>query len=239
MNDSMIGRTIIITGAAGGVGSTVTQRWVEAGANVLAVERSKETLDKLRASLPPSPRFGVFAADVATADGAAAMVAQAETIFEKPADTLIHLVGGFAMGALDADDAPEQWEKMLTLNVTTNFYAYRAMLPVLKQRGGGWIIGLGSRVATAPPAQMAAYAASKAALLALTQSLSEEVRDAGIHVNLLLASTIDTPANRAAMGDAAAAKWVKPDDIADATLYLCSDRARAVYGGTLEIYARA
>ena len=239
MADNLTGRTVIITGAAGGVGATVTQRWLESGANVLAVETSKERLDNLRASLPPSPRFAVFPANVATADGAANMVAEAEKMFQMPADTLIHLVGGFEMGPLDAPDAPAHWEKMLLLNVTSNFYAYRAMLPALKKRGGGWLVGLGSRSAIIPAAQMAAYAASKAALLALTQALSEEVKDAGIHVNLLLASTIDTPANRAAMGDDAAAKWVKPDDIADATLYLCSENAHAVYGGTLEIYARS
>jgi NAD(P)-dependent dehydrogenase (short-subunit alcohol dehydrogenase family) len=84
---------------------------------------------------------------------------------------------------------------------------------------------------------MAAYAASKAALVALTQSLSAEVRDAGIHANLLVASTIDTPANRAVLGDTRADTWVRPDDIADATLYLCSERARAVHGATLEVYA--
>ena len=238
MTDNMSGRTVIITGAAGGVGSVVTQRWLEAGANVLAVERSKESLDNFRATLPPSPRFAIFPADVATPDGTAAMVTEAQNVFEMPADTLIHLVGGFAMGPLDGDEAPAQWEKMLLLNLTSNFYAYRAMLPALKQRGGGWIVGMGSRAATQPAAQMAAYAASKAGLLALTHALSEEVKDAGIHVNLMLASNIDTPANRKAMGDDSAAKWVKPDDVAEATLYLCSDRAHAVYGGTLEIYGR-
>jgi NAD(P)-dependent dehydrogenase (short-subunit alcohol dehydrogenase family) len=87
---------------------------------------------------------------------------------------------------------------------------------------------------------MAAYTASKAGLLALTQSLSEEVKRDNIHVNLLLASTIDTPANRTAMGVAAAASWVTPSDIAQATLFLCSvSRGRALHGATLEVYATA
>jgi 3-oxoacyl-[acyl-carrier protein] reductase len=73
----------------------------------------------------------------------------------------------------------------------------------------------------------------------LTSSLAAEVRAAGIHVNLIVASTIDTPANRKSMGEAAAANWVTPDDIADATMYLCSEQSRSVHGATLEVFANA
>ena len=128
---------------------------------------------------------------------------------------------------------------MIAVNLTSAFQCYRAMLPALRQRNGGWIVGLTSRAATNPGARLSAYAASKAALGALTSSLSAEVRDSGIHVNLIVASTIDTPANRKAMGDANVASWVTPDDIADATMYLCSDKARAVHGATLEMFARS
>jgi NAD(P)-dependent dehydrogenase (short-subunit alcohol dehydrogenase family) len=113
------------------------------------------------------------------------------------------------------------------------------MLQPLRARGGGWIVGLSSRVTNNPGARISAYAASKAGLAALTSSLSAEVRGAGIHVNLIVASTIDTEANRKAMGAAKASDWVRPDDIADATMYLCSDKARAVHGATLEVFANA
>jgi NAD(P)-dependent dehydrogenase (short-subunit alcohol dehydrogenase family) len=128
---------------------------------------------------------------------------------------------------------------MIAVNLTSAFQCYRAMLPALRERNGGWIVGLSSRVANNPGPRLSAYAASKAALGALTSSLSAEVRDAGIHVNLIIASTIDTAANRKAMGEAQAATWVTPDDIADATMYLCSDSARSVHGATLEVFARS
>jgi NAD(P)-dependent dehydrogenase (short-subunit alcohol dehydrogenase family) len=166
------------------------------------------------------------------------MVQEARDRFGPP-DTLIHLIGGFGMGSIDAEDAPQLWLRMLDLNLHTSFQAFRAMLPPLRERGGGWIVGMGSRVSSAPPAQMAAYAASKAALVALAQSMSEELRHENIHINLIVASTVDTPANRAAMGEKAAAKWVKPEEIAEATLFLCSHRASAVYGATLEVFAKA
>jgi NAD(P)-dependent dehydrogenase (short-subunit alcohol dehydrogenase family) len=178
-------------------------------------------------------------ADVTTEQGAAHMVAQAEQAFGKPVDTLVHLVGGFAMGPLDAPDAPATWERLMALNLDSAFHCYRAVLPALRARGGGWIVGVASRAAVSPPARMAAYAASKAGVIALTQSLSAELRGAGIHVNVILPSTIDTPANRQEMGDDAAKNWVRADDIADATLYLCSEKARAIHGATLEIYANS
>jgi NAD(P)-dependent dehydrogenase (short-subunit alcohol dehydrogenase family) len=184
-------------------------------------------------------RVAGFATDVTTAAGASEMVSQARSSFEKPPDTLIHLVGGFAAAAVEDDNAEETWMRMMAINVTSAFQCYRAMLPALRERGGGWIVGLSSRAAANPEARISAYAASKAALGALTSSLSAEVRNAGIHVNLIIASTIDTPANRKAMGEDKAASWVSPDDIADATMYLCSDGSRSVHGATLEVFATA
>ena len=127
----------------------------------------------------------------------------------------------------------------MSINLTSAFQCYRAMLPALRARGGGWIVGLSSRAATNPTAGISAYAASKAGLVALTSSLSAEVRSFGIHVNLIVASTIDTEANRKAMGTEKAKNWVSPDDIADATMYLCSDEARSVHGATLEVFANS
>ena len=234
------GRVVIVTGGAGGVGRTVSLRWLESGASVLVVDHAQSTLDALKAAWTGDPqRLALAALNVATEVGAAEMAARAEAAFGQPSDTLLHLVGGFGRGALDAPDAPAVWERLLAINLTASFYCYRAVLPSFRRRGGGWIVGLASRAALAPPARMAAYAASKAGLIALTQSLSAEVRGESIHVNVLLASTIDTPANRQAMGEQAAEDWVRSDDIADATQYLCSARARAVHGATLEIYANA
>ena len=237
-------RVVIITGGAGGVGQGVTRRWLAAGASVLVADAAEHALDNLRDACAAEAgeavsRLATVAADVTTEQGGRDIVADAARAFGRPPDTLLHLVGAFGQGPLDAPDAPALWAKMLALNLTSAFHCYRAMLPALRERGGGWIVGLGSRDALAPPAKTAAYAAAKAGLLALTQSLSQEVRADGIHVNVILASTIDTPANRRVMGEDDAANWVAPEDIADATFYLCSDAARAVHGATLEVYANA
>lgn len=238
------GRIVIITGGVGGVGRTVTLRWLETGASVLAVDRAGPGLDAVREAWEKAPeaeggRLETASVDVATEAGAAEMVARAESAFGRPADTLLHLVGGFGMGPTDAPDAPDLWNRMMALNLTSSFYCYRAMLPALRARGEGWIVGMASRAAVTPGAKLAAYAASKAGLIALTHALSEEVKHENIHVNVLLASTIDTPANRKDMGESKAGTWVRADDIADTTLYLCSPRARAIHGATIEVYNRA
>ncbi|GAB4453805.1 MAG: 3-oxoacyl-ACP reductase FabG [Armatimonadaceae bacterium] len=241
MADEMMNRRVLITGGAGGVGTVVTKRWLEAGASVLVVDHAEKNLARLKEALPDilMPRLHTLETDVTQEDGANAMIAYAEHEWGQAADTLLHLVGGFTMGPIDGDEAPEQWRKMMDLNLNAVFHCYRAMVKARKPHGSGWIVGLGARAAVSPGANLMAYAAAKAGLVALTQALSAEVRDQGIHVNVLLASTIDTPANREAMGEKKADTWVTPDDIADATFYLCSERANAIHGATLEIYNRA
>jgi len=236
------GRIVIITGGAGGVGSIVSRRWVDAGASVLVVDHQQATIDAWLSENSQSSstgRIAGLATDVTVEAGARAMVNEAERLFGKPPDTLIHLVGGFAAAAVEDDIASTVWDTMISINLSSAFQCYRAMLPALRARNGGWIVGLSSRVANNPGPRISAYAASKAGLGALTASLSAEVRAAGIHVNLIVASTIDTPANRKSMGEAKASSWVRPDDIADATMYLCSDRSRSVHGATLEVFANA
>lgn len=238
----MTGRIVVVTGGAGAVGSTVSKRWLDAGASVLVVDHRQSTVDKwLRqfSTHDARNRVATLATDVTTEDGATEMVAAATRAFGGSPDTLIHLVGGFAMAAVEDANATGTWNSMISVNLTSAFQCYRAMIPGLRARGGGWIVGLSSRAASNPGAEMSGYAASKAGLAALTSSLSSEVRNAGIHVNLIVASTIDTVANREAMGSEKAKDWVSPDDIADATMYLCSEQARSVHGASLEVFANA
>ena len=242
MNLDATGRVVIVTGGAGGVGSVVSRRWLDAGASVLIVDQRQAAIDAWLTEFAQASwqdRVAGLATDVTTQAGARAIVSEAHRSFGNPPDTLIHLVGGFAAAAVEDENAMKTWDRMMAMNLTAAFQCYRAMLPALRERNGGWIVGLTSRVAYQPGPRLSAYAASKAALGALTSSLSAEVRSAGIHVNLIVASTIDTAANRKAMGEERAASWVSPNDIADATMYLCSDQSRSVHGATLEIFADA
>ena len=114
-----------------------------------------------------------------------------------------------------------------------------AFLPGMVRRGGGRIVAVSSRAALRPFAGASAYAASKAALIALVAAASEEVKHDGVTVNCVLPSVIDTPANRAAQGDADHSRWVKPEEIGHVIRFLASPEASAVTGAALPVYGRA
>jgi NAD(P)-dependent dehydrogenase (short-subunit alcohol dehydrogenase family) len=139
----------------------------------------------------------------------------------------------------ETDDAT--WTAMLTANLETARVSLQALLPGMVARQRGSIVLVGSRAAERPweSARAAAYAASKAAVVALASAVAAEVRDASVRVNVILPSTIDTPQNRAAMPNADASRWVTPASIAGVVRFLLSDAARDVSGSAIPVYGKA
>jgi NAD(P)-dependent dehydrogenase (short-subunit alcohol dehydrogenase family) len=124
---------------------------------------------------------------------------------------------------------------MLSLNLRSGHALARAAAPELLRSGRGAIVNIAARAALEHGAGSAAYNASKAAALALFDSLAAELAGSGVRVNSVLPSIIDTPANRAAMPDADFARWPKADDIARVVLFLCSDDARVIHGAAIPV----
>ncbi|HYZ21937.1 MAG TPA: SDR family oxidoreductase, partial [Rhodopila sp.] len=143
-------------------------------------------------------------------------------------------VGGFAMASL-ADAGAEQWDAMFRLNVMTTWNIYRAAVPAIRQAGGGALVGVGSAAGLRGAAQVAAYSATKSAVMRLTESLAEELRSDRIRVNAVLPTTIDTPQNRAAMPGADTSLWVQPSEVAEAMAFLLSDAASGITGALLRV----
>lgn len=224
-------RTVLITGANGGLGRAVTKQFLDAGALAAGVYRSGP---------PPleHERFFGIEADLSVPEGAAAAVEKARSRTGR-LDALIHLVGGFAGGKPVAQTGDATWKQMLDMNLNTAFYAMRAALPVLLAAGRGRIVAVGSRTAVEPVATLSAYGVSKAAMVALVRTVALEVKDTGVTANAVLPSVIDTPANRAADPKADFSKWVKPESIANLILWLASDAAADVNGAAVPIYGRA
>jgi NAD(P)-dependent dehydrogenase (short-subunit alcohol dehydrogenase family) len=152
---------------------------------------------------------------------------------------LAHLVGGYRDGEPVAELDPAGWEGQIALNMTSAAYMMRALLPGMVARREGRVVAVSSRVALRPFAGSAAYAASKAGLLALVGAAAEDVKHDGVTVNCLLPSVIDTPANRAAQPDADAGRWVRPAEIGEAVAFLLSEGASAVTGAAIPVYGRA
>lgn len=218
---------VLITGAGGGLGTAVARTFAEAGRTVIAIDRA----------WPDSQPFVTISADLTTADGCRAMIEQASQ--HGPIEALVHLVGGFRGGSPIAETTDSDWDMMMNVNVRIAFNAIRAALGPMLGSKRGRIVAIGSRAAVEASPNYAAYAVSKAALVALVKNLAAEVKDSGITANAVLPSTIDTPANRKAMPHADFSRWVAPESIAKLLLWLCSDEAADVNGAVIPIYGRA
>ncbi len=219
-----------MTGASGGLGTAVVDAYLEAGATVVGVSRSKP-------ERPGVARYHALAADLTSAEAAAEAVQQAAELAGK-VDILAHVMGGFAMGSTAESDAGV-WRRMMAMNLDAAFYVLRAVLPRMRKNGWGRVVAVGSRAGVERPAGVAAYAVSKAALHALIEIAANESKDSNVTVNAVLPSVIDTAANRAAMPDADFSAWVKPEAIARQMVWLSSEDAADVSGALLPIYGRA
>ncbi|GGJ28016.1 SDR family NAD(P)-dependent oxidoreductase [Deinococcus roseus] len=232
-------RVVLITGATGGLGPSVVRAFVNQGDRVAFTDRSLEKAQQFMAQEGHSAeQVFPFAVDVTQPESIATWVEAVKAHWGR-LDVLITLVGGFKAGTPVHQMTDQDWDQMLNLNARTVFLAARAVVPHLLEAGGGKIITVGAKAGFAAGKGASAYAASKAAVLRLTESLSLELRDHNINVNAVIPSTIDTPANREAMPDADHSKWVSPEDLASVMVFLASDAARAVHGALIPVYGRA
>jgi NAD(P)-dependent dehydrogenase (short-subunit alcohol dehydrogenase family) len=201
--------------------------------------RSPQKLATLAASLAlPDDRLLLRPADVTDAVSVAELVGEV-TAHLRRIDVLLHLAGGWRGGQTVAETALDELDFLLSLNLKSTFLACRAVLPHMMAQGWGRIVAVGARSAVQPQRRSGAYAASKAGLIALIEAIAAEVKGSGVTANVVLPSTIDTPANRQSMPKADFTKWVPPHDIAAAMLYLCSDEAASISGACLPLYAGA
>lgn len=227
----MDAKVAIITGATGGLGTHVTQAFLNAGYVVAGVAPRVEQSDFDSAQFAPFP---------ANLDSLAAARAVADAVLSRfgKIDVLVHTVGGFAGGKSIADSNDATFQRMFDLNVYSAFHVIRAVLPPMRAAKSGRIVAIGSRAAEAPGAGVGAYSASKAALVSLVRTVALENKDAGITANTILPGTIDTPANRQAMPKADTSQWVQPASIADLILWLCGDGGKDVTGSAIPVYGK-
>jgi NAD(P)-dependent dehydrogenase (short-subunit alcohol dehydrogenase family) len=223
-----------VTGGTGGLGVGVVRALVEADHDVVVtwiVEAELEHFpDELR------ERCRLERVDVLSGDELGQLI---ERCRPHGIWGLVHLVGGYLDGAPITDMDMAGWDLQLQLNLRSAALALRAVLSSMVERGGGRVVAVSSRAARLPFAGAAAYAASKAGLIALVEAASAEVKNSGVCVNCVLPSVIDTPANRAAQPDADPSRWVRPEEIGAVIAFLCSSEASAVVGAAIPVYGRA
>jgi NAD(P)-dependent dehydrogenase (short-subunit alcohol dehydrogenase family) len=230
-------RVVIVTGAAGNLGAAVARAFAAKGARLALVDRDPGGLEGVRRALPPGSESELFPTDLMDAQAVETMAAAVASRFGRT-DVLANIAGGFTMGPPLHETPDKDWDLMLNLNARTVFYCCRAVVPGMLAAGGGRIINISARAATRGIGHMGPYCASKAAVITLTETLADELKDHGINVNCLVPGTLDTPQNRAAMPDQDPSRWVPLEALADVILFLASDAARAVTGAAIPVYGR-
>ena len=228
-------RVAIVTGGAGALGGAVTNRLLGDGAHVCVPLEMAAHGDALAARVAPAARERVFTEVVDVTDlDAMTHFADAVVRCHGRVDVLVTIVGGFAGGALVETDRAT-WDRMLAMNLTSTFVAARAVVPHMVTAGRGRVVTIGSRAVIPPGPGFIAYTTAKAGVIAFTLALSRELAPHGITVNSILPSTMDTPANRAAMPDSDRKGWVPVESVADAIAFLVRDEPAHVSGALLPV----
>lgn len=221
----MQGKVVVVTGAFGVLGTAVVERARAMGAQPVLVDYASAP-----ANLRTDPLV-IGGIDLTKREAAEDAIQRAVAAAGR-IDALLNIAGGFTWRTL-ADGDCAVFDMMYALNLKTAVNASKAALPHLTQTGGA-IVNVGAAGAVKAGAGFGAYAASKAGVHKLTESLAEELKGK-VRVNAVLPSILDTEQNRRDMPNADPSKWVQPDDLAKVMLFLASDEARAVTGALVPV----
>jgi NAD(P)-dependent dehydrogenase (short-subunit alcohol dehydrogenase family) len=228
----MKGKQVLLTGGTGGLGLGVTPAVLAQGADVTIPYRNPREVERIKGILSPADfaRVHFIPANLEEEASVDHLVNRMGRV-----DVLIHLVGGFSMGKTH-EYSFYNWKREFNLNLNTTFLACRYSLKSMWEHGYGRIVTVASRAAVEPAAQLAAYSASKAGVVALTKAIADETKGTNITANVILPSVIDTPKNRESMGPENAHKWVKPESLAQLICFLASEAAQDIRGAAIPIY---
>lgn len=236
-------KVCLITGAARGLGEAIARRFLDAGARLMLCDLNGEAAQKLASSLDLSGRRALAQRVDVTAEGEVQAVVDKAVEHFGRIDVLVNCAGIIKHVPIDQMSL-EDFESVLRVNLTGTFLVCRAVVPVMKKQGKGKIVNmasLGGR--TGRPGVGVNYAASKAGVIGLTQTLAREAGPAGIYVNAIAPGPILTELTRQ-VGSKVFAKWNAgravnkdglPEDVAAAALFLASDQSDWITGATLDV----
>ncbi len=236
MNIRFSGNVVLVAGGTGGLGRAVSLAFLQEGATVIVSYRQQKEFDALKTEAGANASC-LAGHQVDVTDETAVRELFDQILSEhKYLDALVNTVGGYAGGINLWELDTKVLDRMLALNLRSGYALSRAAIPFMLKQKHGAIVNVAAKAALDHGAGASAYAASKAAAVALMDSLAAEVKGSGVRVNSILPSIIDTEANRIAMPNADFARWPKPEEIARVILFLCSDDARVIHGAAVPVY---
>ena len=224
---------VIVTGGTGALGRAVVHQLLLRGDRVAVPYRSAAGFESLRSAASHSAALWGAEADLSDLDSTRRFV-DATAAWLGRLDGVAALAGGWqGSGTLETTPFSE-WDTMLRINLASVYSTCRAALPHLLREGGS-VVTVSARAAEIDGAGAAAYAASKAAVAALTRALALENADRGVRFNAISPTIIDTEANRHAMPQADRSQWTAPEDIAKVVAYLLSPASAAITGAVIPV----
>lgn len=231
-------RVIVVTGSAGNLGNAIAKSFLRKNGIVCGIDHRKGRMEDLEYFPTKEGKFYPF--EEVNVTDKMDMAAIVEEIHDQVGiiDILVNTVGGFSMGESVHELSDQMWRRMMDLNVHSFLSTTSAIVPAMIENKGGKVISIGAKAALRGSASTGAYSAAKAALLRLTESMSDELKEHNIQVNCILPGTIDTPENRKAMPNSDFSKWVSPEQLADVILFLSSPLADAITGAAIPVYGQ-
>ncbi len=233
---SLENRLAVITGATGGLGSTLAHELASHGANLALLDIDSARLEALYNSLSlPASRIFTQAVDLLDLSATKAVASAVLTKFFR-IDILLHVVGGWTGGKTLVEAPDSDLTFMLNQHVWTTFNVIQSFVPALIRNGWGRVAMITSPYAARPNANGGPYAVGKAGQEALMQTLSQEMIGTGVTANLLQAKTIDVQRKKVSSPSADNASWTTPEELTAAVLYLLSDAAGTVNGAKIPLF---
>jgi NAD(P)-dependent dehydrogenase (short-subunit alcohol dehydrogenase family) len=229
-------KIVLVTGGTGALGRAITAAFIASDAKVVSsyvIYREIEQLKKESKAV-----VELIKTDLTKEEEVEKLVLSVISKYGR-IDVSVNVIGGYLGGKSVPELDEKEWDLMMNMNLKSAFLISKHVIPQMVSAKYGKIMHVSSRTGLKSSGYDSAYAASKSGLIRLVESLSEEVKESNINVNCIMPSTIDTEANRRAMPTADHSKWVKPQDLANVVLFLCSDEANVITGAAMPTYGIA
>jgi len=229
-------RTVLVTGGTGALGRAITSAFIRCNAEVISSYVVGKEIEQLKTETRSAVQL--IKADVTKEEEVKRLVSNIISKYGH-IHILANVVGGYFGGKSVSELDEKEWDLMITMNLKSAFLISKHVIPQMILSKYGRAVHVSSRTGLRSTGYDSAYAASKSGLIRLVESLAEETKESNINVNCIMPSILDTEANRKAMPTADFSKWVKPEDLANVVLFLCSEDARVITGAAIPTYGVA